>query len=114
MIIHLTEQLQLQQLFRLDVELSACFYPPIAWPSVAVHCPRLGFKFRVPPPTSVSIATLLYFRPAIIGMVVDHGAGGTPEALAEEAHPWVALNWVRFVAVAASLAMGVQALLPLR
>lgn len=59
----------------------------------------------------VSIATLVYFRPAIIGMVVDHGAGRTPEALAEEAHRWVALNWVRILAVAASLAMGVQALL---
>ena len=52
MIIHLTEQLQLQQLFRLDVKLPICFYPPIAWPSVPVYCPRLGFKFRVRPPTS--------------------------------------------------------------
>ena len=49
----------------------------------------------------VSIATLVYFRPAIIGMVADHGAGRTPEALAEEAHRWVALNWVRILAVAA-------------
>jgi len=50
-IIHLTEQLQLQQLFRPDVKLPKCFYPPIAWPDVAVYCPSLGFKFREPPPT---------------------------------------------------------------
>ncbi|HEY2585140.1 MAG TPA: hypothetical protein VGI81_05185, partial [Tepidisphaeraceae bacterium] len=63
----------------------------------------------------VSIATLVYFRPAVIEMVVDHGAGRTPEALAKEAHRWVALNWVRVLAVAGSLAMGVRALLlPLR
>lgn len=59
----------------------------------------------------VSIATLAYFRPAIIGMVVNHGAGRTPEALATEARRWVALNWVRVAAVAASLAMGIRALL---
>jgi hypothetical protein len=63
----------------------------------------------------VSIATLVYFRPAIVGMVVEHGAGRTPDALAAEAHRWVALNWVRILAVAASLVMGVRALLlPLR
>jgi hypothetical protein len=63
----------------------------------------------------VSIVTLVYFRPAAIRMVVDHGAGRTPEALAGEAHRWAALNWVRVLAVAASLAMGVRALLlPLR
>jgi hypothetical protein len=63
----------------------------------------------------VSIATLAYFRPALIGMVVGHGAGRTPQALTEEAHRWVALNWVRILAVAASVAMGVRALLlPLR
>lgn len=59
----------------------------------------------------VSIATLAYFRPAIIGMVVSHGAGRTPEALAAEAHRWVALNWVQVAAVAASLAMGIRTLL---
>jgi len=48
-------------------------------------------------------------------MIVEHGAGRTPGALAEEAQRWVALNWVRVLAVAASLAMGVRALLlPLR
>ena len=63
----------------------------------------------------VSIATLAYFRPALIGMIVDHGAGRAPETLAAEARRWVALNWVRVIAVAASLAMGVRALLlPIR
>lgn len=59
----------------------------------------------------VSIVTLVYFRPTIIRMVIDHGAGRTPEALGEQASRWVALNWVRVLAVAASLAMGVRALL---
>lgn len=59
----------------------------------------------------VSIATLVYFRPAIIGLVVHHGAGRTPDAVNAEARRWVALNWVRVLAVAASLAMGVRALL---
>lgn len=63
----------------------------------------------------VSITTLAYFRPALIGMIVNHGAGRAPEALAVEARRWVALNWVRVAAVAASLAMGVRALLlPIR
>ena len=64
---------------------------------------------------AVMIATLAYFRPQAIAMVVEHGAGLTPEALAKEAHHWAALNWVRVFAVAVSLAMGVRALLlPLR
>jgi hypothetical protein len=63
----------------------------------------------------VSIATLVYFRPVLIGMLINHGAGLTPEALAGEARRWVALDWVRDIAVAASLAMGIRALLlPLR
>lgn len=63
----------------------------------------------------VMIATLAYFRPAAIAMVVGHGAGLEPEALAKEAHRWAALNWVRVLAVAISLAMGIRALLlPLR
>lgn len=60
---------------------------------------------------AVVVATLVYFRPVIIGMVVNHGAGLTPEALAAEARRWVALNWVRDIAVAAALAMGIRALL---
>lgn len=59
----------------------------------------------------VSIVTLAYYRPAIIGMVVHHGAGRTPEALGADARRWVALNWVRVGAVAAALAMGIRALL---
>ena len=63
----------------------------------------------------VSIATLVYFRPVLIGMLINHGAGLTPEALAAAARRWVALDWVRDIAVAASLAMGIRALLlPLR
>jgi formate hydrogenlyase subunit 3/multisubunit Na+/H+ antiporter MnhD subunit len=63
----------------------------------------------------VSIATLAYFRPAIIAMVIEHGAGRTPEALAQDAHRWVTLNWLRILAVACSLAMGIRALLlPIR
>ena len=63
----------------------------------------------------VSISTLAYFRPALIGMIVNHGTGRAPETLAAEAHRWVALNWVRVIAIAASLAMGVRALLlPIR
>lgn len=60
----------------------------------------------------VSIATLAYFRPAAIAMIVNHGAGRTPEALAGEARRWVALEWVRILAVAASLGLGIRALLP--
>ena len=64
---------------------------------------------------AVVIATLAYFRPEAIEMVVGHGAGRTPEALAQEAHRWAVLNWVRVLAVAVSLAMGIRALLlPLR
>jgi len=63
----------------------------------------------------VIIATLAYFRPAAIGMVVGHGAARAPEALAKKAHLWAVLNWARVLAVAVSLAMGVRALLlPLR
>ena len=63
----------------------------------------------------ISITTLAYFRPALIGMIVNHGAGRAPGTLTAEARRWVALNWVRLIAVAASLAMGVRALLlPIR
>jgi phosphate/sulfate permease len=48
-------------------------------------------------------------------MVVNHGAGLTPNALTAEVRRWVVLDWVRTIAVAASLAMGIRALLlPLR
>ena len=58
----------------------------------------------------VSVATLLYFRPALIEMVVNHGAGLTPETLTAEVRRWVLLDWVRTTAVAASLLMGIRAL----
>jgi hypothetical protein len=41
----------------------------------------------------VSVATLLYFRPALIEMVVNHGAGLTPKALTAEVRRWVVLDW---------------------
>ena len=51
----------------------------------------------------------------LIEMVVNHGAGLTPKALTAEVRRWVVLDWVRTIAVAASLAMGIRALLlPLR
>jgi hypothetical protein len=64
---------------------------------------------------ATGLMLLVYFRPVLIGMLINHGAGLTPEALAAEARRWVALDWVRDIAVAASLAMGIRALLlPLR
>lgn len=57
----------------------------------------------------MSIATLVYFRPFVIGS--DRGAGRTPEALIEEARRWVGLSWLRVLAVAASVAICVRALL---
>jgi hypothetical protein len=58
----------------------------------------------------MTISTLAYFRPSIINMVVHHGAGRSGEALAASAKMWVALNWLRFAVVAASLGMGLRAL----
>lgn len=58
----------------------------------------------------MTIVTLAYFRPSIIDMVVHHGAGQSGNALAAEAKMWVALNWLRIAAVAASLGMGLRAL----
>lgn len=60
----------------------------------------------------VTIVTLAYFRPSIIDMVVHHGAGRSGDALAAGARMWVALNWLRIAAVAASLGMGLRALTP--
>jgi hypothetical protein len=58
----------------------------------------------------ITIVTLAYFRPSIINMVVHHGAGRSDDALAAGAKMWVALNWLRIAAVAASLGMGLRAL----
>ncbi|HKV47234.1 MAG TPA: hypothetical protein VJN69_04030 [Candidatus Acidoferrales bacterium] len=58
-----------------------------------------------------AIVTLTYFRPSVIHMVVNHGAGRTDQELMGDAKRWVTLNWLRIGAVAASLAMSVRALL---
>ena len=57
-----------------------------------------------------TLATLTYFRPSIINMIVYHGAGQPADVLAASARMWVSLNWVRVGAVLASLVMGVRAL----
>ncbi len=67
----------------------------------------------------VSIATLVYFRPVLIGMLINHAEQGLTPGSAGAGRSchrrWVALDWVRDIAVAASLAMGIRALLlPLR
>jgi hypothetical protein len=59
----------------------------------------------------VVAATLLYFRPTIIGLVVGHGGGRPDDEIAAQMHQWVMLNWVRVTAVAVSVAMGMRALL---
>jgi hypothetical protein len=56
-------------------------------------------------------ATLLYFRPTIISLVVDHGGAQPDDEIAAQMRRWVMLNWVRIIAVAVSIGMGVRALL---
>jgi Domain of unknown function (DUF1772) len=56
-------------------------------------------------------ATLLYFRPTIISLVVDHGGGRTDGEIAAQMGRWVTFNWVRVTALAVSVGMGVRALL---
>jgi hypothetical protein len=56
-------------------------------------------------------ATLLYFRPTIISLVVGQGGGQPDDLIAAQMRLWVILNWVRVAAVAASIGMGVRALL---
>ncbi|HEY3625973.1 MAG TPA: DUF1772 domain-containing protein [Terracidiphilus sp.] len=60
---------------------------------------------------TVVAATLLYFRPTIINLVVNHGGGRPDDVIAAQVRQWVMLNWMREGAVAASIAMGVRALL---
>jgi hypothetical protein len=60
---------------------------------------------------TVVAATLLYFRPTIIDLVVNHGGGRPDDVIAAQVRQWVMLNWMREGAVAASIAMGVRALL---
>jgi uncharacterized membrane protein len=59
----------------------------------------------------VVAATLLYFRPTIVSLVVGHGGGQPDEVIAARMHQWVMLNWVRVATQAASIAMGARALL---
>jgi hypothetical protein len=56
-------------------------------------------------------ATLLYFRPTIISLVVDHGGGRPDGEIAAQMRRWVMFNWVRVTAVAVSVGMGVRTLL---
>ena len=56
-------------------------------------------------------ATLLYFRPTIISLVVDHGGGQPDDEIAAQMRRWVMLNWVRIMAAAVSIGMAVRALL---
>ena len=56
-------------------------------------------------------ATLLYFRPTIISLVVDHGGGQPDDVIAAQMRRWVMLNWVRATATAVSIGMAVRALL---
>ncbi len=56
-------------------------------------------------------ATLLYFRPTIISLVVGHGGGQPDDVVAAQMRQWVMLNWVRTAALAISIGMGVRALL---
>jgi hypothetical protein len=56
-------------------------------------------------------ATLLYFRPTIISLVVDHGGGRPDDEIAAQMRRWVIFNWVRVTALAVSVGIGVRALL---
>jgi hypothetical protein len=56
-------------------------------------------------------ATLLYFRPTIISLVVDHGGGRPDDEIAGQMRRWVMFNWVRVTALAVSVGLGVRALL---
>jgi hypothetical protein len=56
-------------------------------------------------------ATLLYFRPTIIGLVVGHGGGRPDDEIAAQMRQWVMLNWMRVTALAVSVGMGMRALL---
>jgi hypothetical protein len=58
----------------------------------------------------VIAATLLYFRPTIIGLVVGHGGGLPDDVIAAQMRQWVTLNWMRVAVLAVSVVMGVRAL----
>lgn len=58
----------------------------------------------------VTAATLAYFRPSAINLVVHHGAGRPADMIAAAARTWSSLNWLRIAGVTVSLGMGVRAL----
>ena len=58
----------------------------------------------------VIAATLLYFRPTIIGLVVGHGGGLPDDVIAAQIRRWVRLNWMRDSVLAVSIGLGVRAL----
>ncbi len=60
---------------------------------------------------AVVAATLLYFRPTIISLVVGHGGSQPNDVIAAQMRRWVMLNWVRVAGLAASVGMGLRALL---
>jgi hypothetical protein len=58
----------------------------------------------------VIAATLLYFRPTIIGLVVGHGGGLPDDVIVAQMRQWVMLNWMRDALLAVSIGMGVRGL----
>jgi hypothetical protein len=76
--------------------------------------PRPHMNWRIASTVLLLIAvaaTLLYFRPTIISLVVEHGGGRPDDEIAAQMRQWVMLNWVRVTALAVSIGMGVRALL---
>jgi Domain of unknown function (DUF1772) len=60
----------------------------------------------------VVAATLLYFRPTIISLVINHGGGQPDDVIAAQMHRWVVLNWLRLASMAVSIGMAVRGFLP--
>ena len=76
--------------------------------------PRPNMTWRIASTVLLLIAvaaTLLYFRPTIISLVVEHGGGRPDDEIAAQMRRWVVLNWVRITTLAVSVGMGVRALL---
>ena len=75
--------------------------------------PRPNMTWRIASTVLLLIAvaaTLLYFRPTIIRLVVEHGGGRPDDEIAAQMRRWVMLNWVRVTALAVSVGMGMRAL----
>jgi hypothetical protein len=58
----------------------------------------------------VLAVTLLYFKPAIVNLVVHHGGGQPEDVITAQLRRWIMLNWVRIAAVAVSIGTGMRAL----